>query len=146
MVSAPDWQRELRRHGQAVRVATCRLVAVFCSTHALVDMTERVRSPTGHLRIDYPSTVRTSVNRRDAALQDLFGNEPWFLLEGLAYAALGWAGSNPGPTRSDRCAREARSSSTAGISGRLVRDVTLRYVFRLTSVVFSDNRVRVPAP
>jgi hypothetical protein len=96
LAALPLWTR---RRARSLLLATCWLVAVFCSMHALVDMTERVLSLTGHLRIDYPSTVWTSVDRRDADLQDLFGNEPWFLLEGLAYAALGWAGSNPGRTR-----------------------------------------------
>ena len=44
----------------------------------------------GLLRIEYPSTIWATIDRRSADLQDLFFNEPWFLLEGLGYAALGW--------------------------------------------------------
>jgi hypothetical protein len=32
-------------------------------------------------------------------LQDLFFNEPWFLLEGLGYAALAWIGLSTGSQR-----------------------------------------------
>ena len=76
--------------------------------HALVMVSERALSLTGHLRIDYPRTIWTSVDRRAADLQDLFGNEPWFFLEGLAYGALAWVNSNPGPLR--------RRWTTAGIA------------------------------
>ena len=41
------------------------------------------------MHIHYPPLWAT-VNDRAADLQDLFGNEPWFLLEGLAFGALGW--------------------------------------------------------
>jgi hypothetical protein len=34
--------------------------------------------------------VWASIDPRAADLQDLFFNEPWFLLEGLAFGALGW--------------------------------------------------------
>jgi hypothetical protein len=37
--------------------------------------------------------------RRAADLQDLLFNEPWFLLEGLGYAALGWIALGPGSRR-----------------------------------------------
>jgi hypothetical protein len=36
----------------------------------------------GLLRIEYSPTVWASIDRRAADLQDLFFNEPWFLVEG----------------------------------------------------------------
>ncbi len=47
-------------------------------------------SLSGRLTIDYPASVWASIDPRTADLQDLFFNEPWFLLEGLAFGALGW--------------------------------------------------------
>lgn len=44
----------------------------------------------GLLRIEYSPTVWASIDRRAADLQDLFFNEPWFLVEGLGFGALGW--------------------------------------------------------
>jgi hypothetical protein len=45
---------------------------VGCSMHALIDIIERVLSLAGLLRIEYPSTVWASIDRRAADLQDLF--------------------------------------------------------------------------
>ena len=33
-----------------------------------------------------------SIDRRAADLQDLFFNEPWFLVEGLLWGAIAWTG------------------------------------------------------
>jgi hypothetical protein len=71
-------------------LALCWVVAVGCCMHALIDMIERVMSLTGHLQISYPADVWASVDRRQADLQDLYGNEPWFLIQGLLFAALAW--------------------------------------------------------
>jgi hypothetical protein len=43
--------------------------------------------------------VWASVDRRAADLQDLYLNEPWFLLEGLAFGALGWLNVRGGQGR-----------------------------------------------
>lgn len=40
-----------------------------------------------------------SIDRRAADLQDLFFNEPWFLVEGLGFAALGWIALGSGGRR-----------------------------------------------
>jgi len=56
--------------------------------HAVVDMTERALSLAGAVRVDYPP-MWTTVDHRAADLQDLVFNEPWFLVEGLAFGALG---------------------------------------------------------
>lgn len=68
----------------------CWLVAVACCSHALIDIVQRILSLTGHLQIHYPSSIWYTVNYKEADLQDLFGNEPWFLIEGLLFAAIGW--------------------------------------------------------
>ena len=92
----PLWRRPRVR---PVLLAVCWLVAVGCTMHALIDSIERVLSLAGLLRIEYPSTIWATIDRRSADLQDLFFNEPWFLLEGLRYAALGWTGLGPGRHR-----------------------------------------------
>ncbi len=74
--------------GTAQLPGTIRLVTVGCCMHALIDMAQRGLSLAGLLHIHYPP-MWASVDRRVADLQDLLGNEPWFLLEGLAFAALG---------------------------------------------------------
>jgi len=83
----PLWRRPRAR---PVLLVVCWLVAVGCSMHALIDSVQRVLSLAGLLRIEYSAAVWASINHRAADLQDLFFNEPWFLLEGLGYAALGW--------------------------------------------------------
>lgn len=82
----PLWRRGVLRRTLLV---LCWLVAVGCCMHALIDMTQRVLSLTGHLRVTYPAMWQ-SVDRRSADLQDLFGNEPWFLIEGLLFGAIAW--------------------------------------------------------
>lgn len=81
----------------AVRVAWLRralpalgwLTAVGCCTHALVNITLRILSLTGAHPTELPSDVWRWYDRRASDLQDLFLNEPWFLAEGLLWAALG---------------------------------------------------------
>ena len=70
-------------------VVGCWAVAVGCVMHALVDMTVRVLSIGGALAVAYPSALWSSVDVRAADLQDLFGNEPWFLVEGVLFGAIG---------------------------------------------------------
>ena len=81
----PLWARPRAR---VLGLAVCWLVAVGCVMHGLVDIGQRVLSLTGHLRIDYPRW--TSINSRTADLQDLFFNEPWFIVEGLGFGLIGW--------------------------------------------------------
>jgi hypothetical protein len=57
--------------------------------HAVIDMAQRVLSLQGRLAIQYPSMWQ-SIDRHAADLQDLYGNEPWFLIEGLLFGALAW--------------------------------------------------------
>ena len=88
----PLWAR---RGSRLVLLALCWVVAVGCCMHALIDMAQRVLSLAGLVHIHYPPLWAT-INDRAADLQDLFGNEPWFLLEGLAFGALGWIALGPG--------------------------------------------------
>jgi len=67
------------------------LVSVACVSHATIAMTTRVLSLTGMLEIDYP--FWETIDTRKADLQDLFFNEPWFLVEGLLWAAIAWFGA-----------------------------------------------------
>ncbi len=63
--------------------------AVGCCMHALVDITLRVLSLTGQHPTELPAEAWRSFDRRTADLQDLLFNEPWFLVVGLLWAALG---------------------------------------------------------
>jgi hypothetical protein len=67
------------------------IVTVGCCMHALVDATLRGLSFTGVHPTRLPSSVWASYDRRSADLQDLFLNEPWFLVQGLLWAALTWS-------------------------------------------------------
>jgi len=87
LAARPLWSR---RRVRWLLLAVCWVVAVVCCGHALIEGIERVLSLSGRLSIDYPASVWASVDRRAADLQDLYLNEPWFLLEGLAFGALGW--------------------------------------------------------
>jgi len=67
------------------------VVTVGCVSHALIDIIQRIASLSGALTIPYP--FWRTIDRRTADLQDLFFNEPWFLIEGLLWAAIAWAGT-----------------------------------------------------
>ena len=79
------------RHAHPILLALCWLVAVGCVSHALIGIVQRVSSLTGELTISYPFWL--SIDRRRADLQALFFNEPWFLIEGLLWAAMAWGGA-----------------------------------------------------
>jgi hypothetical protein len=65
------------------------IVGVGCCMHAFVDGTLRVMSLAGVHPTQLPSDFWQSFDRRAADLQDLLLNEPWFLVEGLLWIALG---------------------------------------------------------
>jgi hypothetical protein len=85
VATLPLWQR---RQVRLVLLALCWVIAVGCVMHALVDATARILSLAGVLHMDFPFFA--SINRREADLQDLLLNEPWFLVEGLLWGVLGW--------------------------------------------------------
>ncbi len=53
-------------------------------------MTSDLLSLAGVHAIDYPAGLWLSIDRREAALQDLFFNEPWFFIEGALWGLLAW--------------------------------------------------------
>jgi hypothetical protein len=63
--------------------------AVGCCMHAFVDSILRVLSITGVHPTQLPSSVWVSFDRAAADWQDLLLNEPWFLVTGLLWGALG---------------------------------------------------------
>ena len=65
--------------------------AVGCCMHALVDIVLRLLSVAGVHPTQLPEEFWLSFDRKSADLQDLLFNEPWFLVEGLLWAALGIA-------------------------------------------------------
>ncbi|HET9948930.1 MAG TPA: DUF3995 domain-containing protein [Longimicrobiales bacterium] len=74
-----------------VLLALCWIVTVACVSHAAIGIVQRIASLTGTLTIDYP--FWQTIDRREADLQALFFNEPWFLVQGLLWAAIAWHGS-----------------------------------------------------
>jgi hypothetical protein len=87
VAAIPLWQC---RQARLVVLALCWVVAVGCVMHALVNGTARILSLAGILHMDFPFFA--SIDRRESDLQDLLLNEPWFLMEGLLWGALGWFG------------------------------------------------------
>jgi hypothetical protein len=86
-----------RRRARPLLLALCWMIAVGCASHALIGMVQRILSLTGALTIDYP--FWQSIDRREADLQALFFNEPWFLVEGLLWALIAWGGALRGSPR-----------------------------------------------
>lgn len=67
------------------------IVGVGCCMHAFVDGVLRLLSLTGVHPTQLPPGLWRSFDRRASDLQDLLLNEPWFLIEGLLWLALGAA-------------------------------------------------------
>ena len=82
------WQS---RAARPVLLALCWIVTVACASHALFGVIERVMSLTGTMTIGYP--FWRTIDRRQADVQDLLFNEPWFFVEALLWAAIAWAGA-----------------------------------------------------
>jgi len=80
------------RHPRVRRVllGLCWIVAVGCVMHAVIDDVQRVLSLIGAHQVRYPASEWLTVDRHAADVQDLALNEPWFLIEGLLWGALGW--------------------------------------------------------
>ena len=78
------------RRARLVLLAFCWISTVGCVSHALIDIGQRIASLSGALTISYP--FWRVIDRRSADLQDLFFNEPWFLIEGLLWASVAWSG------------------------------------------------------
>lgn len=77
--------------GRMIPLALCWVITVTCVAHALIGIVQRISSLTGSLTISYP--FWQSIDRRQADLQALLFNEPWFLVEGLLWSGMAWAGA-----------------------------------------------------
>jgi hypothetical protein len=72
-------------------LGVCWIIAVGCVAHALIGIVQRIASLSGRLTIQYP--FWEMIDRREADLQALFFNEPWFLIQGLLWMAIAWFGA-----------------------------------------------------
>jgi hypothetical protein len=107
----PLWSR----HGaRRVLLGLCWAAAVGCCMHAMIDMVQRVLSRAGLLQVHYGGAVWAAVDHRADDLHDLFFNEPWFLVWGLLFAALGWTAS--GTERARRRWAITVVAATAGLT------------------------------
>jgi len=77
------------RRAHRVLPGVAWLVAVGCCAHAVVNGALRILSLAGAHPTVLPADVWRWYDRRTSDLQDLLLNEPWFLVEGLLWAALG---------------------------------------------------------
>jgi hypothetical protein len=91
----PLWRR---RRARPVLLAVFWAGTVAGCMHALVDIAERILSLAGLVEVHYPAMWAT-IDRRASDLQDLLFNEPWFLVQGLLFAAVAWIALGPGRTR-----------------------------------------------
>lgn len=66
------------------------VITVGCVMHALVDIATRLLSIAGVIHIEFPFFIAGTVDRRASDAQDLFFNEPWFLIEGILWGVLCW--------------------------------------------------------
>lgn len=79
-----------RPRWQPLLLTLAWVIAIACISHALIGIVQRIASLAGALTISYP--FWQVIDRREADLQALFFNEPWFLIEGLLWVALAWVG------------------------------------------------------
>jgi hypothetical protein len=85
LIAIPAWRHPLVRR---VLPVVAWIAAVACCTHALTLVILRVLSLTGVHPSHVPPGLWLSIDRRDADLQDLLFNEPWFLVEGCLWGLL----------------------------------------------------------
>jgi hypothetical protein len=79
------------RRARPFLLTLCWVITVGCASHAVIGMVQRVASLSGALTISYP--FWQTIDRKEADLQALFFNEPWFLIEGVLWAVIAWAGA-----------------------------------------------------
>lgn len=84
VVAVKSWKRPVV---QRILLVVLWIGAVGCVTHAVVDVVQQVMGLNG-LLVVHVDQAMLRLDRRAAAFQDIFLNEPWFLLEGLLFAAL----------------------------------------------------------
>lgn len=90
----PVWKRP---RATSWLLALSLFMAVGGVVHALVGMTQRLASLSGWYVMPLP--FWRTIDRRTADLQALLFNEPWFLIEGLLWAAIAWGGALSGNPR-----------------------------------------------
>lgn len=79
-----------RHYARTALLAFAWAAFVGCVMHGLVDVATRLLSMAGVIQMEFPFWA--SMDRHASDLQDIFLNEPWFLIEGLLWGALGWMG------------------------------------------------------
>jgi hypothetical protein len=79
-----------RRYARTALLVFAWAAFTGCVMHGLVDISTRLLSMAGVIHMDFPFWA--SMDRRASDLHDIFFNEPWFLIEGLLWGALGWMG------------------------------------------------------
>lgn len=84
VATLPLWKRRMLR---GVLLIACWVVAVGCVMHAIIDIVQQSLSLAGVLTVHGNSAVLL-LDPRAAAVQDIFFNEPWFLVEGILFAVL----------------------------------------------------------
>lgn len=72
-------------------IGICWVIAVACVSHAFIGLAQRLSSLTGMLVISYP--FWDAINTRQADLQALLFNEPWFMVEGVLWGLIAWNGA-----------------------------------------------------
>ena len=82
-----------------VLLAVAWIIAVGCVMHGVIDEITRALSLVGALDILYPPGFWASLDRRAADIQDIVFNEPWFIVEGLLWAAIAWNVLGPSTAR-----------------------------------------------
>ena len=87
VATAPLWRSP---SGRVILLTIGWVITVGCVMHALVDIAARLLSIAGVIHIKFPFFVAGTVDRRASDMQDLFFNEPWFLIEGILWGALCW--------------------------------------------------------
>ncbi|MGE3272122.1 MAG: hypothetical protein AB7P40_25435 [Chloroflexota bacterium] len=87
LILLPLWRRQLLT---TALLSLCWIVTVGCVMHATVDSIQRILSLSGLLTMDFP--FWSTIDRRQSDLQDLLLNEPWFLVEGVLWGIIAWAG------------------------------------------------------
>lgn len=87
LVTAHLWRSP---RGRVILLTIGWVIAVGCVMHALVDIGARLLSIAGVVHIEFPFFVAGTLDRRASDMQDLFFNEPWFLIEGIIWGALCW--------------------------------------------------------
>jgi hypothetical protein len=96
LIAVSAWRHHAVR--RAVTVAGW-IAAVGCCMHALTLMTLRVLSLTGVHPTHVPAGLWLTFDRREADLQDLLFNEPWFFVEGCLWAVFGVSAVHPSARR-----------------------------------------------